>query len=129
MKKLIFAFVLVMVLAEIAAAQACTVHTYFSSPAGYSDIKAIIIRAIDDAELRRIMRERHGVIIAGGLGKLRGRIIRVGHMGSATITDLAATMSSLEMALRTLGYELRLGAGVGALEESLLPYFSSLSSL
>jgi len=35
----------------------------------------------------------------------------------------------LEMALRTLGYELRLGAGVGALEESLLPYFSSLSSL
>lgn len=86
---------------------------------------AKVPEGIDDAELRKIMRERHGVVIAGGLGKLKGKIIRVGHMGSATITDLAATMSSLEMALKTLGYELRLGAGVGALEERLLPYLSN----
>ena len=79
---------------------------------------------VDDAELRRVMRERHGVTIAGGLGRLKGKTIRVGHMGTVTVADLTATMSSLEMALKSLGYELRLGSGVGALEERLLPYLS-----
>ncbi|RJS86554.1 alanine--glyoxylate aminotransferase family protein, partial [Candidatus Bathyarchaeota archaeon] len=86
---------------------------------------AEVPEGLDDAELRRIMRERHGVVIAGGLGKLKGRIIRIGHMGSVTIPDLTATMSSLEMALKSLGYDLRLGAGVGALEERLLTHLST----
>jgi hypothetical protein len=51
MKKLILGLVLVMMLTEIAAAQACTVRTYFSSPTEYSDIRAIIIQAIDNAKL------------------------------------------------------------------------------
>jgi hypothetical protein len=33
-------------------------------------------------------------------------------------------MSSLEMGLKTIGYEVKLGSGVGALEERLLPYLS-----
>jgi len=66
------------------------------------------------------MRQRHNVIIAGGLGKLAGKILRIGHMGSATTNDLVATMGALEMTLKELGYSLKLGEGVGALEEALL---------
>jgi len=34
-------------------------------------------------ELRRYLKEKHGILIASGLGELRGRIFRVGHMGKA----------------------------------------------
>jgi aspartate aminotransferase-like enzyme len=90
----------------------------------YTVSVAKIPAGVDDAELRRVMRERHGVTIAGGLGKLKGKTIRVGHMGTVTVPDLTATMSSLEMGLKTIGYEVKLGSGVGALEERLLPYLS-----
>lgn len=85
---------------------------------------AKVPKELDDAELRMVMKERHGIIIAGGLGKLKGKTIRVGHMGTVTVADLTATMSSLEMSLKTLGYEVELGSGVRALEEKLLPYLS-----
>jgi alanine-glyoxylate transaminase/serine-glyoxylate transaminase/serine-pyruvate transaminase len=58
---------------------------------------------IDDAKMRQIMREKYGVIIAGGLGKLGGKTVRVGHMGSDTINDVVATLAAMEMALLEMG--------------------------
>ncbi len=36
------------------------------------------------ADLARFLQERHGIMISGGVGELRGKIFRVGHMGRAT---------------------------------------------
>ena len=58
---------------------------------------------IDDAKMRQIMREKYGVIIAGGLGKLGGKTVRIGHMGSDTINDVIATLAAMEMALLEMG--------------------------
>ncbi len=58
---------------------------------------------VDDAKMRQIMREKYGVIIAGGLGKLGGKTVRVGHMGSDTINDVVATLAAMEMALLEMG--------------------------
>jgi aspartate aminotransferase-like enzyme len=78
-----------------------------------------IPEGVSDSDMRGLMRIKYGVIIAGGLGKLGGRTVRVGHMGSATSNDVLATMSALEMSLMELGYEMEPGAGVGAAEEAL----------
>ena len=75
---------------------------------------------VSDSDMRGLMRIKYGVIIAGGLGKLGGKTVRVGHMGNATCNDLVATMSALEMSLMELGYEMEPGAGVGAAEEVLV---------
>lgn len=77
-------------------------------------------QGVNDADVRRLMKQKHNVVIAGGLGKLAGKILRIGHMGSATTNDLVATMGALEMSLKESGYSLKLGEGVGALEEVLL---------
>ncbi len=53
--------------------------------------------------MRSIMYNKYGVIIAGGLGKLGGKTVRVGHMGSDTINDLVATMAAMEMRSRRDG--------------------------
>jgi aspartate aminotransferase-like enzyme len=78
-----------------------------------------IPEGVSDSDMRGLMRIKYGVIIAGGLGKLGGRTVRVGHMGNATSNDIVATMSALEMSLMELGYEMEPGAGVGAAEEAL----------
>ncbi|MFQ6053807.1 MAG: pyridoxal-phosphate-dependent aminotransferase family protein [Candidatus Bathyarchaeia archaeon] len=72
-----------------------------------------------DPAQRGLLRIKYGVIVAGGLGKLAGKTIRVGHMGNVTTNDIVATMAALEMALMELGYEMEAGAGVGAAERVL----------
>ena len=69
--------------------------------------------------MRGLMRIKYGVIIAGGLGKLGGKTVRVGHMGNVTNNDITATMSALEMSLMELGYDIEPGSGLGAAEKIL----------
>jgi len=77
---------------------------------------------VSDSDMRGLMRIKYGVIIAGGLRKLTGKTVRVGHMGNVTTNDIVATMGALEMALMELGYEMKLGAGVGAAEKVLVSH-------
>jgi aspartate aminotransferase-like enzyme len=77
---------------------------------------------VSDSDMRGLMRIKYGVIIAGGLGKLGGKTVRVGHMGNVTNNDIVATMSAMEMSLMELGYEIEPGAGVGAAEKVLISH-------
>ena len=77
---------------------------------------------VSDSDMRGLMRLKYGVIIAGGLGTLAGKTVRVGHMGNVTTNDIVATMGALEMALMDLGYEMEPGAGVGAAEKVLVTH-------
>ena len=73
-----------------------------------------IPEGVDDAKMRGIMNQKHRVIIAGGLGKLGGKTVRVGHMGSDTSNDVIATIAAMEMALAEMGHHTDVGAGIGA---------------
>jgi aspartate aminotransferase-like enzyme len=56
-----------------------------------------------DEQLRRELVKRYNIFIAGGLGKLRGQIIRMGHMGtSATIPSVSLTLDAIGSILREL---------------------------
>jgi aspartate aminotransferase-like enzyme len=81
-----------------------------------------IPEGVSDPDMRGLMRIKYGVIIAGGLGKLGGKTVRVGHMGNATNNDVVATMSALEMALMELGHNMEAGVGVGAAEKVLVTH-------
>jgi serine---pyruvate transaminase len=69
---------------------------------------------IDGGKVPKIMRERFGITIAGGQGKLKGRIARVAHCGYFGAFDIIVTISALEMTLRELGHDAEPGAGVAA---------------
>ena len=58
---------------------------------------------------------KYRVIIAGGLGKLGGKTVRVGHMGNDTMNDLIATMAAMESALTEMGHVDEPGKAVGAM--------------
>jgi aspartate aminotransferase-like enzyme len=74
----------------------------------------VLPESIDGGKVPKLMRDRFGVTIAGGQGKLKSRIARIAHCGYFGAFDIIVTISALEMTLRELGHEAEPGAGVAA---------------
>jgi alanine-glyoxylate transaminase/serine-glyoxylate transaminase/serine-pyruvate transaminase len=55
-----------------------------------------------------------------GLGDVKGKVFRIGHLGSLNELDLLGGLAGVEMTLRTFGLAVPLGAGVGAAEQYLV---------
>jgi alanine-glyoxylate transaminase / serine-glyoxylate transaminase / serine-pyruvate transaminase len=55
-----------------------------------------------------------------GLGKAKGKLFRIGHLGSLKELELLGILSGLEMALKSFGVKIALGAGLAAAERYLL---------
>ena len=87
---------------------------------GVADENANVVTAmvlpdsIDGGKVPKLMRDTFGVTIAGGQGKLKGKIARIAHCGYFGAFDIIVTVSALEMTLRELGHEVEPGAGVAA---------------
>jgi serine---pyruvate transaminase len=75
---------------------------------------------IDGARVPKLMRDTFGVTIAGGQGRLKGRIARIAHCGYYGAFDIVLTIAALEMTLRELGHDVELGTGVGAAQRVFL---------
>jgi aspartate aminotransferase-like enzyme len=70
--------------------------------------------SIDGASVPKLMREGLGITVAGGQGKLKGRIVRIAHCGYYGAFDIVVALTGLEMALRDLGHDCEPGAAAGA---------------
>jgi alanine-glyoxylate transaminase/serine-glyoxylate transaminase/serine-pyruvate transaminase len=55
-----------------------------------------------------------------GLGKAKGKLFRIGHLGSLNELELLGILAGLEMALKSFGVKIALGAGLAAAERYLL---------
>jgi alanine-glyoxylate transaminase/serine-glyoxylate transaminase/serine-pyruvate transaminase len=55
-----------------------------------------------------------------GLGDVRGRVFRIGHLGSLNELELLAGLAGVEMTLRSFGVPVTLGAGLAAAEAYLM---------
>ena len=54
-----------------------------------------------DEKIRSDLLQNYRIMIGGGLGKLRGRVMRIGHMGSsAKPQPICLTLSALESVLK-----------------------------
>ena len=69
-------------------------------------------------KLRQIILEKFDMSLGTGLGKLAGRVFRIGHLGAFNDLTLAGTLSGVEMGLALAGIPHRSG-GVAAALESL----------
>lgn len=50
------------------------------------------------------LRDTHGIVVAGGQDHLKGKILRVGHMGDYDLADIHAVLGALEECVSTLGH-------------------------
>jgi aspartate aminotransferase-like enzyme len=75
---------------------------------------------IEASAIVKTLRTEHGITIAGGQDRLKGKIFRISHMGYVDGTDVTAVLGALERTLARLGAPVRLGEGVRAAQEILL---------
>ena len=64
--------------------------------------------------------KRRGVVLAGGQGKLTGKIFRLGHLGSVTLEEILGALSTLEMASIVTGRTVVPGSSVAAAQVAAL---------
>ena len=67
---------------------------------------------LDGAAIVRSMRERSGVTAAGGQGELKGKIVRIGHIGYVDLGDVTAALAALERAVAEAGGAVEGGVAV-----------------
>lgn len=77
----------------------------------------IVPEGVQIKELRGILLEKYGVDVAGGQGKLEGKIFRIGHLGNVDPLFIMSVLAALEMALKEVHFEIELGAGIKAAQE------------
>jgi aspartate aminotransferase-like enzyme len=96
------------------------------APVGYTwGLTSVSLPAgVDGVEILRHMEQEYGVIMAGGQGRLKGRIVRIGHMGWVDWADLAAGLHALAEALRACNGSV---TAYDYLENSLLAYRAALA--
>ena len=75
---------------------------------------------VDGGKLVAYLRDRMGVTFAGGQDQLKGKIVRIAHLGYMGAFDTVTAVAAFEMALNHFGYDLPLGRGVGAAESALM---------
>ena len=63
----------------------------------------LLPEGVDGTEVLRLALETHGVCMAGGQDQLKGRIVRIGHMGWVDWADALAGLHALAHGLRASG--------------------------
>lgn len=70
----------------------------------------------DGERVRTVCRERFGVSLGGGLGRLEGRAFRIGHMGDLNEPMILGALAGVEAGLRVCGVPHRPGGVTAAIE-------------
>jgi alanine-glyoxylate transaminase / serine-glyoxylate transaminase / serine-pyruvate transaminase len=93
-----------------------------ADPSAYSPVvTGVMVPVGTDADaLRRLILERFDLSLGMGLGKVRGRMFRIGHIGDSNDLTLLAALAGCEMGLKLSGVTLT-GSGV----QAAMDYFAS----
>jgi len=75
---------------------------------------------LDADKVLDYLRDSMGVILAEGQDQLKGKVIRIAHVGYMGAFDVITAIAALEMALRKFGAEMPFGRGVAAAQEVLM---------
>ena len=93
-----------------------------ADPAVYSPVLTGVItpEGVDADAVRRLIHQRFDLSLGTGLGKLKGRMFRMGHLGDSNDLTLIAMVAGVEMGLKLSGVALA-GSGV----QASMDYFAS----
>jgi len=98
-----------------AAVKAWGLETQCVDPAVHSPVLTGVVmpEGVDADAVRKLIYERFDLSLGTGLGKVKGRMFRIGHLGDCNDLTLMAALSGCEMGLKLSGVKLA-GSGVQA---------------
>jgi alanine-glyoxylate transaminase/serine-glyoxylate transaminase/serine-pyruvate transaminase len=88
------------------------------NPDNYSStITAVFVPVGHDADLlRQLILDRYNMSLGAGLGRLAGRVFRIGHLGDLSDLSLAGALCGVEMGLAQAGVPIAMGGVRAALD-------------
>ncbi|MEA2227743.1 MAG: alanine-glyoxylate transaminase / serine-glyoxylate transaminase / serine-pyruvate transaminase [Solirubrobacteraceae bacterium] len=82
-----------------------------------ASLTAVLVPDGHDAdEVRRLILERYDMSLGAGLGRLAGRVLRIGHLGDLNDLTLAGTLCGVELGLLGAGVPIARGGVQAALD-------------
>lgn len=94
------------------------------NPAEYSPVLTAVVMppGYDADQYRKVALEKYNISLGSGLGKVAGKVFRIGHLGECNELTLIGALSGVEMGLAAAGVPHRSGgvqAAMAALEETV----------
>jgi aspartate aminotransferase-like enzyme len=87
---------------------------------GSPAITAVAPEGLDAELLRKTVKEKFDILLAGGQDHLKGKVFRIGHLGYVCDRDVLTAVSAIEATLQSLGlHKGTMGAGVAATSTAL----------
>lgn len=103
-----------------AAAKALGLKLLAPDSPSYAATGVYLPSAIDADQVLDYLRDKMNVVLAEGQDQLKGKAIRIAHVGYMGAFDVITAIAALEMALRKFGAEIPFGKGVAAAQEVLM---------
>ena len=98
-----------------AAMKAIGLPLYAAEGHGSPAITAVAPEGIDAEALRKKVKDRFDILLAGGQDHLKGKVFRIGHLGFVCDRDVITAVAAIEATLQELGLaKTTIGSGVGA---------------
>ena len=106
--------------ATTAAMVAMGLPLYAAEGHGSPAITAVAPEGIDAESLRKEVKSRFDILLAGGQDHLKGKVFRIGHLGFVCDRDVLTAVAAIEATLQGLGLaKAPTGAGVAAAAAAL----------
>ena len=88
------------------------------NPAEYSGALTTVMvpTGVDADQVRRVILENFNMSLGTGLGKLAGKVFRIGHLGDFSDLALMGTLAGVEMGLNLAGVSIKQGGVQAAME-------------
>ena len=93
---------------ELFASQPVDGLTVFKVPEG-----------VDGEALLKNLEKQYGFKLAGGQDTLKGKIVRLGHMGYIDYFEVLGAIAALELVLLEMGWPVKIGTGVAAAQQAM----------
>jgi len=109
-------------LAAITRAAARALSLPLVAPKAHGDALTALYppEGIESAAVVKALKTEFASTVAGGQGRLKGKILRIAHLGYYDVTDILGLLGTLEIVLTRLGAKLELGRGLAAAEAEYL---------
>ena len=87
---------------------------------GSPAITAVAPENIDAEEVRKAVKEKFDILLAGGQDHLKGKVFRIGHLGFVNDRDVLTAVAAIEATMQSLGLiNAKMGSGMAATAKAL----------
>jgi alanine-glyoxylate transaminase/serine-glyoxylate transaminase/serine-pyruvate transaminase len=100
------------------AVRAWDLEIWASNPEEYSSSTTAVLlpEGVSESAFRALVLDRFNMSLGAGLGKVAGKVFRIGHLGDFNDLMLAGTLAGVEMGLELAGIRHRKGGICAALD-------------